>query len=71
MATFPSLLKKFGKQPLVPFLLLSDHSILVHRVNRDDQHLLACAMASDFSVTWQFSQREHLFSIERERESSI
>jgi hypothetical protein len=25
-----------------------------HPVNRDDRHLLANAMASDFSVTWRF-----------------
>jgi hypothetical protein len=29
---------------------------------RDDRHFLAHAMASDFSVTWQFSQREKLVS---------
>jgi hypothetical protein len=35
---------------------------LVHHLdNRDDQHLLAHAMASDFSVAWQCSQREQLF----------
>jgi hypothetical protein len=28
--------------------------------NRDDQQLLARGMASDFSVAWQFSQREQL-----------
>jgi hypothetical protein len=43
----------------VPLLLLgppffSDYSFWVyHPVNRDDQHLLAHAMASDFSVEWQ------------------
>jgi hypothetical protein len=40
----------------------SDYSFLVHHpVNRDDRHLLAHAMASEFTVTWQFSQREQLF----------
>jgi hypothetical protein len=44
---------------LVPFLLLgspfiSDYSFLVHHpVDRDDQQLLAHAMAFDFTVTWQ------------------
>jgi hypothetical protein len=38
-----------------------DYSFLVqHPANWDDQHLLECAMASDFSVAWQFSQREQL-----------
>jgi hypothetical protein len=31
-----------------------------HPVNWDDRHLPARAMASDFSVTWLFSQREQL-----------
>jgi hypothetical protein len=40
----------------------SDHSFCVHYpVNRDDRHLLAHAMVSDFSVARQFSQREQLF----------
>jgi hypothetical protein len=34
--------------------------LLNHPVNRDDRHLLAHAMASDFVVAWQFSQREQL-----------
>jgi hypothetical protein len=40
----------------VPLLLLgppvfSDYFLLAHHpVNRDDRHLLACAMAPDFSV---------------------
>jgi hypothetical protein len=47
-----------GQQPLVPLLFLSllffYYSFLVHQpVNRDDRRLLAHAMASDFSVTWQ------------------
>jgi hypothetical protein len=34
-------------------LFYYDYSFLVHHpVNRDDQHLLAHAMASDFTVTW-------------------
>jgi hypothetical protein len=34
--------------------IFSDYSFCVHHpVNRDDQHLLARAMASDFSVTWK------------------
>jgi hypothetical protein len=37
----------------------SDYSFLVHHpVHRD---LLAHAMASDFTVAWQYSQREQLF----------
>jgi hypothetical protein len=36
-------------------LHFSDYSFLVHHpVNRDDQHLLAHALASDFTVTWQY-----------------
>jgi hypothetical protein len=42
--------------------ILSDYYFLVHHpVNRDEWHILAHAMASDFTVTWQFSQREQLF----------
>jgi hypothetical protein len=54
-----------GRRPLVPLLLRGrDYSFLVHHpVKQDDRHLLARAMASDFSVTWQFSQREQLFFI--------
>jgi hypothetical protein len=36
-------------------LHFSDYSFWVHRhVNQDDRHLLENAMASDFSVAWQF-----------------
>jgi hypothetical protein len=43
-------------------LHFSYYSFLVHHpVNQDDRHLLACAMASDSTVAWQFSQREQLF----------
>jgi hypothetical protein len=46
----------------VPLLLLGPPIILVHLpVNRDDRHLHALAMAFDFTVTWQFSQRENSF----------
>jgi hypothetical protein len=42
--------------------IFSDDSLLVHHpVNRDDLNLLAHAMASDFTVTWQFSQRKQFF----------
>jgi hypothetical protein len=43
--------------------ILSDYSFRIHHpVNRDDPHLLAHAMASDFSVTWQFlSKRTIVF----------
>jgi hypothetical protein len=50
----------------VPFLLFgppffSNYSFLVHHpVNLVDWHLLAHAMAFDFTVAWQFSQREQL-----------
>jgi hypothetical protein len=38
--------------------LFFQYSFLLHKlVNRDDQHLLAHAIASDFTVTRQFSQR--------------
>jgi hypothetical protein len=54
----------------VPLLLLgppffSDYSFWVHHlVNWDDQHLLANAMASDFSVAWQcLSKRTIGFSL--------
>jgi hypothetical protein len=48
-------------QPYIFFrLFLSVH----HLVNRDDQHLLAHAMASDFSVTWQcLSKTTIVFSL--------
>jgi hypothetical protein len=50
-----------ASSPLRPFIF-SDYSFLVHnRVNRNDQRLLARAMISDFSVEWQFSQREQLY----------
>jgi hypothetical protein len=46
------------------------YSILVHHpVNRDDWHLLARAMASDFTVAWQFFSKRtivfytHLFVV--------
>jgi hypothetical protein len=42
--------------------LFFDYSFRSHHpVNWDDWHLLAHAMASDFTVTLQFSQREHFF----------
>jgi hypothetical protein len=38
--------------------LFSDYSFWAHHpVNWNDQHLLACAKASDFSVAWQFLSR--------------
>jgi hypothetical protein len=47
---------------ITPPQFFSDYSFLVHHpVNRDDQKLLAHAMASDFTVAWQFSQREQFF----------
>jgi hypothetical protein len=51
----------------VPLLLLgpsffSNYSFLVHHpFNQDHKHLIAFAMASGFSVAWQFSQREQMF----------
>jgi hypothetical protein len=37
-------------------LPFSDYSFLVHHPgNQDDRQLLACAMASDFTVAWQFA----------------
>jgi hypothetical protein len=60
-----------GQRPLVPFLLLSppffsNYSFWVHHlVNRYDRHLLAHAMASDFSVAWQcLSKRTIVFSLQ-------
>jgi hypothetical protein len=45
-----------GQQPLVPLLLLGHFFPLLfcvhHPANRDDWHLLAHAMVSDFSVAW-------------------
>jgi hypothetical protein len=59
-----------GQRPLVPLLLIGppffpNYSFWVHHpVNRDDWHLLANAMASDFSVTWQcLSERTIDFSL--------
>jgi hypothetical protein len=44
--------------------IFSNYSFLVrHTVNWDDRHLLAHAMASDFKVAWQYSQREQLLRI--------
>jgi hypothetical protein len=43
-------------------LHFSDYSLQVHHpVNRDDQHLLANAMASDFSVAWLFLTKRTVF----------
>jgi hypothetical protein len=50
-----------GLRPLVPILLGPHffHYFLVrHLVNWDDRHLHACAMASDFTVAWQFICRD-------------
>jgi hypothetical protein len=42
-----------GQRPLGP-PFFSDYSFWVHHlVNRDDRHLLAHALASDFSAAWQ------------------
>jgi hypothetical protein len=42
--------------------IFSDYSFLVHHpVNQDDWHLLAHAMASDFTVACQYYQREQLY----------
>jgi hypothetical protein len=39
--------------------IFSDYSFLVHHpANRNDRHILAHAMTSDFTVAWQHSQRE-------------
>jgi hypothetical protein len=55
------------QQPLVHLLSSSSalhffqlFFLVHHPVNRDDQHLIAHAMASYFSVTSQFSEREQL-----------
>jgi hypothetical protein len=41
--------------------IFSNYSFGVHHpVNRDDQHLLAHAMASDFSVSWQFLSKRNI-----------
>jgi hypothetical protein len=46
----------------LPSTIFSNYSFLVHHtVNQDDRHLLAHAIASDFTVTRQFFQREHFF----------
>jgi hypothetical protein len=51
-----------GASPPPWHYIFSNYSFLVpHPVNRDDQYLLARAMASDFTVAWQFSQRDQLF----------
>jgi hypothetical protein len=39
--------------------IFSHYSFLVHRPTyQNDRHLLAHAMASDFTLAWKFSQRE-------------
>jgi hypothetical protein len=43
-------------------LFSNDYFLVHHPVNWDDWHLLAHAMASDFTVTWQHSQREQYCS---------
>jgi hypothetical protein len=53
----------------VPLLLLGPPSFLIilvhHLVNLDVHHLLANAMAYDFSVAWQFlSKRTVVFYVE-------
>jgi hypothetical protein len=53
----------------VPLLLLgpsffSYYSFLIHHpVDRDDWHLLAHVMASDFSVTWHFLSKRTIFFV--------
>jgi hypothetical protein len=44
-------------------VLLSFFGVAHHPVNRDDRHLLAHALASDFTVACQFSQREQLVKV--------
>jgi hypothetical protein len=52
-----------GSPPPWPSIF-SDNAFLAHHpLNRDDRHLLAHAMASDFKVTWQLSKREKLFCV--------
>jgi hypothetical protein len=46
--------------PPWPSIFINFYCLVHHPVDRDAQHLLECAMASDFSVAWQFSQREQL-----------
>jgi hypothetical protein len=58
----------FVSDPLVPFLLVGPPFFPIMffcppPVNRDDRQLLAHAMASDFTVAWQFSQREQYINI--------
>jgi hypothetical protein len=64
-------LVKGASNPFVPLLILgpsffSGYSFLVHHpFNRHDQHLLAHALAFDFTVAWQFSHKEQLvFSLQ-------
>jgi hypothetical protein len=58
-----------GQRPLVPFFLLGPpffqlFFLVHHLVDRDDRHLLAHAMASDFSVAWQcLSNRTIVFFV--------
>jgi hypothetical protein len=59
----------FGVSNLVPLLLLSPpffrlFFLVHHLVNRNDWHLLAHAMASDFLVAWQcLSKRTIVFFV--------
>jgi hypothetical protein len=51
-------LRLFSSSSVLHF---AKYSFLVHHpVNLDNQHLLVHALASDFTVAWQFSQREQL-----------
>jgi hypothetical protein len=47
--------------PPWPSIFSNDSFLVQHPVNGDDRHLHAHAMASDFTVAWQFSQSDQFF----------
>jgi hypothetical protein len=47
----------------LPSIFFSYYFLVHHPVNRDDRHLFAHAMASDFSVAWQFLNKNHSFHL--------
>jgi hypothetical protein len=54
-----------GQRPLCLWPSIFSHYTfwIHHPVNQDDRHLLAHAMASDFTVTWQFISKRTIDSL--------
>jgi hypothetical protein len=55
----------FAFPPPRPSIFFNYSFWVHHPVNRDDRHLLAHAMASDFSVTWQCLSKRAIFFLLR------